>query len=67
MSGGGDFLDVVRRRRIYSRQSSCEGKARFSSPNLALRVLRRRSNRDRPPRQVYRCHHCGGWHLGGVG
>lgn len=39
---------------------TCTGKARFDSAKLAHLVQRR----GHKVRQVYRCRHCGGWHLG---
>lgn len=52
----------------------CAGKVRFASPALAHEVAnrrpanhalrRRRSSQRANIRNVYRCPHCGGWHLG---
>lgn len=52
---------------------SCQGKAPFSSPQLAAKVARRRTmskkhrgKLDRPLGS-YRCGHCGFFHIGGMG
>lgn len=51
----------------------CIGMVRFASPALAYQVAqrglprgkrRRRSSQRANVRNVYRCPHCGGWHLG---
>ncbi len=48
------------------RQSSCEGKERFATLELARRVARRHGGfgKTRRKRQAYRCDFCGGWHVG---
>ena len=46
-------------------QTQCDGKERFGSANLAHRVAKRRTERERPS-SVYRCNVCGGWHIGGT-
>lgn len=43
--------------------SGCLGKARFDTPALAHRVQKRRGRHDKNG-TVYRCKHCGGWHIG---
>lgn len=43
----------------------CDGKVRFASFQRADEVSReRKRRRTRKNRQVYRCAHCGMWHLG---
>jgi hypothetical protein len=48
----------------------CTGKVRFDSPALAASVAKERkgfgpaTKGDRRTRDVYRCQHCNGWHLG---
>ena len=52
--------------------ASCFGKVRFDAPAIARQIASRRYNhrnriskhrKGRGPVKVYRCHHCGGWHL----
>lgn len=50
------------RGRSMTRAQQCEGKQRFDSPHIGYRINRRKKA---PKRDVYRCPHCGGWHLGG--
>lgn len=45
------------------RASSCDGKERFDSFQLANKVAVRH-NRQHCRRTSYRCPHCGGYHLG---
>ena len=48
----------------------CTGKVRFDSALLATQVSKDRrgygpaTKGDRRTREVYRCQHCNGWHLG---
>lgn len=54
--------------------AQCHGKAQFASARLALEVTRRQAaqrkrrkrarREDGVPSEVYRCTHCGHWHLG---
>ena len=46
--------------------ADCVGKIRFDSWSLATQVRQERGKRSdqRSRRQVYRCAHCGGFHLG---
>lgn len=47
------------------RAAMCDGKERFVSPQLAHDVLRKRKKSGKgAKRQVYRCKHCSGWHIG---
>lgn len=48
------------------RQSSCEGKERFTSPRLAQRVAGKigRYGKTRRRRTAYLCSFCGYWHVG---
>jgi hypothetical protein len=39
--------------------SGCDGKVSFSSPNIAKKAACRKASRD-----IYRCNHCGHWHVG---
>lgn len=56
--------------RRHTRASQCTGKIGFDSPALAHEVSRKRAarrqgkDRKREPRSLYRCQHCGKWHLG---
>lgn len=56
--------------RHHVRASQCQGKVGFESAALAHQVNRLRSKRHggkknrRPPRDAYKCGHCGKWHLG---
>lgn len=43
--------------------SACEGKQRFENPALAQKVNSRRKKAGKLS-GVYRCEHCGFWHLG---
>jgi hypothetical protein len=52
--------------------ASCFGKVRFDDPAIARQIASRRYDhrnriskhrKGRGPVKVYRCHHCGGWHL----
>jgi predicted RNA-binding Zn-ribbon protein involved in translation (DUF1610 family) len=51
--------------------AQCWGKASYQSPQLAkkvaTRIARARKRRSGPPPQVYRCPHCGLFHLGRLG
>jgi hypothetical protein len=40
------------------------GKQAFVSGTVAMRVLRRGHSREKSKLQVYRCEHCGGYHIG---
>ena len=42
----------------------CQGKETFANPATAHRVVKRRNQIRRAKNQVYRCKHCGQWHLG---
>ena len=55
--------------------ASCFGKVRFDDPAIARQIASRRHDhrsrinkhrKGRGPVKVYRCHHCGGWHLGTI-
>ena len=46
--------------------AGCSGKHRFNTPaeaNAVLRDMNRRHGREKVSRNVFRCPHCGGWHL----
>ena len=48
-------------------QTSCAGKGRFPTQQLAAeraKRMRQRKRRERPA-TVYQCHFCHGWHIGG--
>lgn len=56
--------------------AACIGKIRFGSAGEAIHIAamrgntarwgrrRKRSSARPQPREVYRCQHCGGWHIG---
>lgn len=44
--------------------SACIGKTRFDSYRVASKTLKRRARNQDTQRNVYRCHHCGGYHIG---
>lgn len=46
------------------RVSSCEGKERFASFNLADRIASRQAHRRGKKFQAYACSDCGGFHVG---
>lgn len=46
-----------------TRAASCEGKERFACYQQAAEVLNRRARKGLRG-QLYRCSHCGGFHLG---
>ena len=47
--------------------ASCEGKERFAKPTTAHKTMRRMKAKKRRCRlNVYRCSHCGGWHIGNL-
>lgn len=50
---------------IRSYAPDCLGKHGFESPADARRVADRQQRKKRRAVQVYRCAHCGRWHLGG--
>ena len=46
--------------------AACRGKQRFNTPaeaNAVLHDMNRRHGREKVSRNVFRCPHCGGWHL----
>jgi hypothetical protein len=45
------------------RAVSCDGKQRFDSATLAVKVAGR-NRREAGSLSPYRCNHCNGWHLG---
>lgn len=45
--------------------AACVGKVAFETASLAQRVARRRArSKAQAKGKVYRCQHCGKWHLG---
>lgn len=50
--------------RIYSPESQCEGKLRYSSKADAKRAAKRQERFGCGRMQPYRCAHCGHFHLG---
>jgi len=44
--------------------AQCEGKWRFDSRSLANQVAQRSARKHEDSRNVYRCPHCGSWHIG---
>lgn len=44
--------------------SACDGKERFQTFALAERVMKMRRRGVKLGRQTYRCHACGGYHIG---
>ena len=59
---------------MFGRAASCSGKEAFDDPAVARKVASRWRKRakhrgrterqDRTPAEVYRCTHCGKYHLG---
>lgn len=61
--------DILGDNRLPEGRTECPlGKRAFTSKREAKAALatvtRHGANRDRTPQQAYRCHVCGGWHLG---
>lgn len=50
--------------RVYSPRSQCEGKRPFISKRDAKRVARHAESHGLGRAQVYRCPHCGDFHIG---
>lgn len=48
----------------WRRSSTCEGKHRFDSPALALKLAKKSRQRRDSSLQAYHCQFCGGWHVG---
>lgn len=46
--------------------ATCVGKHRFETPGLAREIVNRKSPKGgrKYRAEVYRCPHCGGWHIG---
>lgn len=44
---------------FHSREAQCDGKFRFANRSVADKAARHTKNVD-----VYRCQHCGGFHVG---
>ena len=40
---------------------ACDGKQAFDSRELAWKIASRKARRV-----IYRCHHCGKWHVGNI-
>ena len=45
--------------------ADCRGKQAFEDPTVAREVAARMRRRRRRAASVYRCAHCGRWHIGG--
>lgn len=50
-------------RYVATRAGQCDGKESYTTRGLADRVVARRRKTD-ATLNVYRCPHCGGWHIG---
>lgn len=49
---------------LLKAEVGCTGKVTFTSFSKANDVLGRFQTKSRPSRSVYRCGHCGQWHIG---
>lgn len=50
--------------RVYSPESQCEGKLRYSTKADAKRAAKRQERHGCGRMQPYHCAYCGGFHLG---
>lgn len=45
-------------------ESACIGKHRFDDRRIAAQVSKKFGQRKHGAHSLYRCAHCGGWHIG---
>jgi predicted RNA-binding Zn-ribbon protein involved in translation (DUF1610 family) len=58
-------LEDGRHVRVHSSVWQCDGKQAFTSFSLASQIAtRHRSHKKDTSRKVYKCPHCGDWHIG---